>query len=189
VRVLWLVRHARPLVAPGLCYGVTDLPADPTATQDAAAAAAAALPKGLGVRVSGLRRAQQLAAALAELRPDLGPATTDPRLNEMDFGAWEMTPWSLIPREAVDRWTADFPAHRFGGAESAQEVVDRVAEVLGTCVPREGAIWITHAGVIRACQWSCSTGGARLRTASDWPAAAPLPGAWLCLPIPLDRAR
>ena len=33
---LWLVRHARPLVAPGICYGRLDMQADAQATADAA---------------------------------------------------------------------------------------------------------------------------------------------------------
>ena len=33
---LWLLRHAPVLAAPGLCYGRTDLPADPAATHRAA---------------------------------------------------------------------------------------------------------------------------------------------------------
>ncbi len=181
---LWLIRHARPLVAPGLCYGATDLLADPEATRAAAEGAALALPHGLPVRVSGLRRAQQLAEALAALRPDLGAAVVDRRIDEMDFGRWEMTPWAQIPRGAVDAWTAAFGAHRFGGAESAQEVVDRVADALLTVPPPGGAVWITHAGVIRACQWILSTGGARLRTAEDWPATVTAPGGLLRLPLP-----
>ena len=35
---LWLVRHAQPLVAPGVCYGATDMPADVDATSQAAQA-------------------------------------------------------------------------------------------------------------------------------------------------------
>jgi alpha-ribazole phosphatase len=51
-------------------------------------AAAAVLPLGLPVWVSALGRAQALAQTLQRLRPDLGAPTTDPRLNEMDFGQW-----------------------------------------------------------------------------------------------------
>ncbi|MBV8617950.1 MAG: phosphoglycerate kinase, partial [Curvibacter sp.] len=29
---LWLVRHARQLIAPGTCYGRLDVPADPAHT-------------------------------------------------------------------------------------------------------------------------------------------------------------
>ena len=33
---LWLLRHARVTVEAGICYGVSDLPADPIDTQQAA---------------------------------------------------------------------------------------------------------------------------------------------------------
>lgn len=91
---LWLLRHARVELETGLCYGASDVPANAVLTQQAAQAAAALLPPGLPVWVSGLDRAQQLAQALGRLRPDLGEAVIDTRLNEMHFGHWELQPWS-----------------------------------------------------------------------------------------------
>ena len=76
---------------------------------------------GLAERADAITLRQVL-AALAEVTE---PPRPDPRLREMDFGCWEMQPWQGIPREAVDAWTADFARHRFGGRESAQEVIDR----------------------------------------------------------------
>ena len=43
---LWLVRHARVQLAAGLCYGASEVAADPAHTQQVAAALAAALPLG-----------------------------------------------------------------------------------------------------------------------------------------------
>uniref|UniRef100_UPI000A172E13 histidine phosphatase family protein n=1 Tax=Derxia lacustris TaxID=764842 RepID=UPI000A172E13 len=123
---LILARHARPRVEPGLCYGRLDVPADPVATQVAAQALADFVPPGLPVRVSSRLRARQLADALHALRPDLVPQI-DARFDEMDFGCHEGRRWADIPRAAVDAWVADFAWHRFGGVESAQEVVARVA--------------------------------------------------------------
>jgi alpha-ribazole phosphatase len=37
---LWVVRHARPLIAPGVCYGALDVPACPQTIRDAAEALA-----------------------------------------------------------------------------------------------------------------------------------------------------
>ncbi|MCW8168906.1 phosphoglycerate kinase, partial [Verminephrobacter aporrectodeae subsp. tuberculatae] len=61
---LWLVRHAAALVAPGICYGALDLPADATATRSAAARLAAALPSQPRVFHSPLQRCAQLALEL-----------------------------------------------------------------------------------------------------------------------------
>lgn len=170
---LWLLRHAQVLAAPGLCYGVSDLPADPEATRAAAQAAAAILPDGLPVWVSGLVRARHLANALHALRPDLGPPRCDVRLNEMDFGHWEGQAWSNIPRAALDAWTADFAHHRFGGIESTQMVLRRVAaaldEVQGTVGTNGTALWVTHAGVMRALVYLCTHGRHAIPNANEWP--------------------
>lgn len=88
---LWLLRHAPVLAAPGLCYGRTDLPADPAATRRAAETLALQLPRGTVVKTSPLQRCELLALDLQALRPDLA-FKTDARLAEMDFGAWEASP-------------------------------------------------------------------------------------------------
>jgi len=179
---LWLLRHAQVDLEAGLCYGASDVPAHSQATQQAAQAAAACLPTGLPVWVSGLRRAQQLAQALGHLRPDLGQAQADPRLNEMDFGIWELQRWDDIPKAAFEPWLADFAQHRFGGAESTQQVIERVADALHGA-RTSGAhemVWITHAGVIRALQFVLQRGRGPIQSASEWPQAAPAPGGLIC---------
>ena len=177
---LWLLRLAPVALAPGLCYGVSDVAADDDATRVAALAAAASLPAGLAVRVSGLARARQMAAALADLRPDLGPAQRDSRLNEMDFGTFELQPWDAIPREAIDHWVADFAHHRFGGVESTQDVIRRVGQAAASQWAHSGpageALWITHAGVIRAATFIARHGLNRLVEVALWPTEAPSPG-------------
>jgi alpha-ribazole phosphatase len=186
---LWLLRHARVELAPGLCYGATDIAADEAETRLAAQAAAATLPLGLGVRVSGLRRAGQMAEALGALRPDLGPAQRDPRLNEMDFGTFELQPWDAIPRDAIDLWVADFARHRFGGVESTQEVINRVGQALvEPCAlggPAHEVLWITHAGVIRAATYIAQHGLHRQVEVDLWPAVAPPPGGLTCIELHL----
>lgn len=180
---LWLLRHARVTLEAGLCYGASDVPADPDLTRQAAESAATLLPQGLPVRVSGLGRAQQLARALQQLRPDLGAATTDPRLNEMDFGQWELQRWDAIPRVAFDTWMADFAHHRFGGAESTQQIIDRVADAMDELREQSvaEAVWVTHAGVIRAAQFVVTHGRGPIVDASQWPREAPEPGGWMAL--------
>lgn len=178
---LWLLRHARVTLEAGLCYGASDVPADPELTRQAAETAARLLPPAVPLWVSGLGRAQQLAQALCQLRPDLSPPAIDPRLNEMDFGRWELQRWDAIPRGAFDDWMADFAHHRFGGAESTQQIIERVADALdaqrATGAPQ--AVWVTHAGVIRAVEFIATHGRAPIRDAGQWPREAPPPGGWL----------
>ena len=119
---LWLVRHAQPLIAPGVCYGATDVAAAPQATLQAAQALAQTLPKGVAIVSSTLQRCERLAHCLRGLRPDLS-YTTDARLVEMDFGCWEGQRWDAIPQADYDRWMAAFGEHRFGGVIRAASLV------------------------------------------------------------------
>lgn len=176
---LWLARHAAPLIETGICYGSLDIEADTAATLSSARALAAALPQGLPVRVSGLRRAGQLAQALAALRDDLRPVR-DERLNEMDFGAWEGVPWHDISQTDIDAWTRDFAQYRAGGGENVSDVLRRVARALADTAMDDEAIWITHAGVIRAVHYLARHGGGA-PSAASWPVQAPACGEWTLL--------
>jgi alpha-ribazole phosphatase len=184
---LWLLRHARVVLEPGLCYGASDVPADESLTTSAAQAIAPLLPAGLPVRVSDLGRAQQMHRDLLELRPDLGEARTDPRIREMDFGSWELQRWDAVPRPVFDLWMADFAHHRFGGAESVDQLIARVADAIDdtrAAVGGDGAaLWITHAGVIRSVLYLAQHGRRPIAAATEWPKDAPDTGGWLALDL------
>jgi alpha-ribazole phosphatase len=174
---LWLVRHAQPLVAPGVCYGATDVAADQAATLQTARALARVLPSGLLLVSSTLQRCELLAQCLQGLRPDFA-YKTDARLIEMDFGSWEGQRWDAIPQPDVDRWVADFGAHRFGGRESVHEFMQRVAAAWDeTRLAGREAVWITHAGVIRAATL-LAQGVRTVDQAGQWPREAPAFGHW-----------
>ncbi|ALK31637.1 alpha-ribazole phosphatase [Burkholderia plantarii] len=149
-----LIRHPAPAVAAGVCYGATDLPL----AGDAAAAAAELLGRlradGLAVPdeiiTSPLRRCAAVAEALgASLRVAV---RGEPRLREIDFGAWEMRSWDEIGPAALDRWQADLMGAREHGGESAAQFVARVVPAAASLERGAGAppvIGVTHAGVIR----------------------------------------
>jgi len=141
---LYLIRHPAPQVAAGVCYGRTDLPL----AEDVAAAAArivAQLPPHLPVFTSPLQRCRQLADALH-------PAPrSDPRLQEMNFGDWEMMPWDLIQREALDGWAADPLGYAPPQGESVGQMQERVQSFV-TETRRQGlerAALVIHAGVMK----------------------------------------
>jgi alpha-ribazole phosphatase len=184
---LWLLRHARVVLAPGLCYGASDVAADEALTAEAAQAIAPLLPPGLAVRVSDLGRAQQMHRALREQRPDLGEARTDPRIREMNFGTWEQAAWDAVPRQAFDEWMANFALHRFGGAECVHELMTRVSDALDDTRAAVGdggaALWITHAGVIRSAIYLAQHGHCPIVSAAQWPREAPQPGEWMVLEV------
>jgi len=177
---LWLIRHATPLIAPGICYGRLNVPADPAATAAAAQALAAALPPGLPVRCSPLQRCELLAQALQGLRPDLA-YEKDARLAEFDFGTWEGQRWDAIAPAAYDAWTARFAHHHPGGGDSLAAMLQRVQGALHAIEQDEA--WITHAGVARCAQWLRSAPPGVLPSAEQWAAQwdvpAPAFGTWV----------
>ncbi|HEY8356529.1 MAG TPA: histidine phosphatase family protein [Ramlibacter sp.] len=184
---LWLARHARPLVAPGTCYGAGEVMADAAHTLESAALLAQVLPPALPVRTSPRLRCTALADALAQLRPDLHPAP-DARLAEMDFGSWEGRSWDAIGQAAIDTWTADFARHRCGGGESVSDLLARVAQALAeACDGRRDMLWITHAGVARAVR--VLTAPPMALDAAAWPREGPAFGAVECTTLDAQRLR
>ncbi len=184
--MIWLVRHARPLIAPGVCYGALDVPADADATQQAVSGLAQRLPTGATVLVSPLLRCRQLGHALQGLRPDMR-FDTEQRLAEMNFGDWEGQRWDALSPELFDAWTSDFWRHRVGGGECVAEFMGRVGEVwdaaMAASVADVAQVWLTHAGVIRAARLIAS-GQREVRSAADWPATAPGFGQCWCYQEP-----
>ena len=143
---LILVRHPRPLVAEGLCYGRSDMPVDPDElVRVCAALQASGLPGNVPVFSSPLHRCAALARRLS------ANVFFDARLAEMDFGDWELRSWNDIPRGEVDAWAADLPHYRPGGGESVLDVTRRVAGALADIRQHGGerAVVICHAGTMR----------------------------------------
>ncbi|MBI2307993.1 MAG: histidine phosphatase family protein [Rhodocyclales bacterium] len=154
---VFLIRHPRPQVAPGICYGQLDLPALDVDTT--AAALRAQLPAGLPLIASPLQRCRVLAEALH-------PAPRFvPGLMEMHFGDWEGKRWDEIGIAALDAWAADLLHHAPPGGESAAMLQARAVACLDA-LAAEGlpaCIVVTHAGVMRA-----ALGYARGLPAAEW---------------------
>ena len=168
--ILHLIRHPPPVVAPGVCYGQLDIPAENAGA--AAARLQAGLPTGLPVWSSPLRRCREL-AELLHPQP-----TIDARLAEMNFGDWEGRQWDEIPRTELDAWAADVVGYVPPGGESPRAVQQRALDfVAGLTVPE--AIVVTHAGVIRVLL-------ARLRDIppAEWPQLAFAYGSLTTVEIP-----
>jgi alpha-ribazole phosphatase len=166
---LLLVRHPRTAAADGLCYGRTDLPALRQTTRTVAARVAPRLPADVALTCSPLSRCTALAQVLTELRPG-SRVVIDARLAEMDFGAWEAHRWADIDHDELDAWTRGFAHTRAGGGgESTGDFLRRVGSAFDAW--RSGgrdAVWITHAGVIRAA-WLLNAGSRAVERADQWP--------------------
>ncbi len=156
MRRLFLIRHPRPAVAPGLCYGRADIGLARPAEEEADRLRRL-LPANAALFSSPLRRCRLLAEALC---PD---ARFDDRLREMDFGDWELQPWSQIDRGFLDAWARDPLTFTPPGGENAQDLRARVTAFFDDVKRqrRREVIVLAHGGVLRAAA-SVLTG------ASDW---------------------
>jgi alpha-ribazole phosphatase len=142
---LHLVRHLAPTVAPGICYGGTDLAVARTVHEQMLPQLLAHLPAGAPLYSSPLRRCTQLAGALG------GAVHFDTRLAELNFGSWEMREWEQIPRAEVDAWAEDVVMYRPGGADSVYEMALRVDAFYAELMLQAHAecIVVCHAGTMR----------------------------------------
>lgn len=99
--VVVLIRHPAPDGADGICYGRTELALrDPT--EPARLAAALSGPRPATLWSSPSRRCLGLARRLGA--PHRRAPRQDPRLLELDFGAWEARAWDDLPRDRLDSW-------------------------------------------------------------------------------------
>ncbi len=139
---LHLIRHPRPDVAPGVCYGQTDL-----GLAESAAAVAARLrpllPESFALHASPLARARLLA-------DELGHPALDARLKEIHFGDWEGRRFDDIGR-AIDDWVADPLGFRAPGGESAREMSARVLHWLADvhAASPTAVVVVAHGGPLR----------------------------------------
>lgn len=166
---LILLRHSKPVGADGLCYGRTDLLPDDSFDAQIARLRTE-LPPVCRILSSPLTRCRMMAEALGT-HLDLAPIL-DPRLVEMDFGAWEGLAWDAIPRAELDAWAADFLHARPHGGESVAQLGARTAAALTEAAQGETpALVVAHAGIIKAALvaagdpkgWHVETGFAQWR--------------------------
>lgn len=144
---LILIRHTRPNVAEGLCYGQMDVGLADTFAEEAARVLAA-LPGIRRVVSSPLQRCMALARYIAAAK-EL-PLDIDERLMEMNFGAWQGRYWSDVPKSDLDAWSEDFLHARPHGGESVAMFRNRVSAALADwSARRERIAIVTHAGVIK----------------------------------------
>ena len=144
-----LIRHPPARIAAGLCYGRLDLGLAPGAAERVTALAAAlrAFP-ARRIWTSPARRCAEPAAMLGAAL-ELAPVA-DPRLLELDFGAWEGLAWDAVPRAALDRWAADPLGFAPPGGESGAALITRVRGFAATLRARgEDCVVVAHGGPLR----------------------------------------
>ncbi len=143
--VLYLVRHLRPTIDSGICYGWTDVPAQVDA--NAATDIAHKLGEVRALHSSSLTRCANLARALGG-QLNLEVVVND-ALKELNFGQWEMKTWDDIGAQAIDDWIASGYEATHSG-ESLTEFDARVERWAREQNPQLDIAVVTHAGVIRS---------------------------------------
>ena len=144
-----LIRHAAPLIAPGICYGRLDIAADPAAAEAVCRRATGRPATGVTrVWTSPARRCRDLANAIG--LPLAVPVTVDPRLQELDFGAWEGKSWDDVARAELDAWAAAPLAFAPPGGESGSMLTARVHDFYtGLRRDRRNCIVVSHGGPLK----------------------------------------
>lgn len=137
---LYLVRHTRPAIAKGLCYGQMDIPLAESFEQEASLIREALAPYAFTkVFTSPLKRCALLAKAL-NLQ-----AQPDPRLMEMHFGDWEGKAWDTIfttPEGKI--WFDNYITAPCPHGESFTDLMNRVQSFLAELLPTPDRVFTEH---------------------------------------------
>jgi alpha-ribazole phosphatase len=127
VRLL-LIRHPKPVIEPGICYGQLDLAAD---TDDLIRVVQllGERRKPIACASSPLIRAHHLALGMEKTHA-WPSASLHRDLMEMSFGEWENRNWKEIERAQVDAWAANMVGYAPPGGESVTTLATRSANAL-----------------------------------------------------------
>ncbi len=145
---IYLVRHTRVAVAPGICYGQSDVACTTQFEEEVGQ-----VRQKLGnladylVYSSPLKRCTCLAEKLS------ANFVMDNRLLELHFGDWEMQAWSSLEGPQLGQWMADFVNVPPPNGESYRDLYQRCEEFLGEVSGKhqdQKLVLVTHGGVIRA---------------------------------------
>lgn len=143
----YLIRHTAVDVPQGVCYGQTDVPLKASFEQEAKAVAKQlSLIKFDAVFTSPLTRCVKLTHYCG-----FADAVIDDRLQELNFGDWEMQPWDAIQDPHLDTWYKDYITVRTTGGESFNDLHRRFCDFIDDlpCGLEQVAIF-THGGVINS---------------------------------------
>jgi alpha-ribazole phosphatase len=116
------IRHPKPVIEPGICYGQLDIRADELDMQRVVEKLKH-LPKPIACASSPLIRAHHL--ALGMQTHGWPSPIIHPDLMEMSFGDWENRAWKDIPREQIDGWAADTLNFAAPNGESVHRLANR----------------------------------------------------------------
>jgi alpha-ribazole phosphatase len=147
---LLLVRHLKPLIESGICYGASDVPAEQSQTSHERLIKALSvynLDKNTKIYTSPLTRCVQLSKTLRQTF-HFNELNICAELAELNFGDWEMQKWDDIDRSQIDAWANDLMAFQFPNGESALIMRSRIKRWLSV-LPKHDCVVVCHGGTIR----------------------------------------
>src|SRR6185295_2585956 len=119
---VYLIRHTKPKIEKGICYGQSDIDVTETFLEEAAIIKSVLPETILHISSSPLSRCRKLAE---HLFPEQS-INYENNLQEIHCGEWEMQHWDAIPKEVIDPWMADFVNIQIPGGESYVQLHARV---------------------------------------------------------------
>lgn len=145
--MIYLIRHTKPNVKMGTCYGWTDLDVDISFDKELNIIKSKAGDlDSYKFYSSPLMRCSKLAEALS----NGNTVNFDDRLKELNFGKWEGLEWDKIPEDEMSKWGADYINNTVPEGESYSEMLKRVKDFWDTVNINEDIVIVAHDGVIRA---------------------------------------
>ncbi len=144
--VHYLIRHTKPQIESGVCYGQSDIELQKSFEKKFNFVKAALPKKVMPIFTSPLKRCLELAQFLNHQK-----LSVEPRLKELDFGAWEMKKWDEIPKEEIDPWYGDYINVSPPKGESFLSLYERVKDFYENVLAKQdkSCVVVAHGGPIR----------------------------------------
>lgn len=142
-----LIRHTKVNNPASVCYGQSDIElASSFENEKDSILSKLTLTDQFTIYSSPAQRCTRLAQSIASTYK------IDTRLQEVNFGDWENTPWQDIPQLQLKPWMEDFVTIKPPNGESFIDLHTRVKEFIAELQQNklDKVILITHAGVIRS---------------------------------------
>lgn len=147
---IYLIRHTAPEIEKGICYGQADIPLKETFQEEATVVLQGIHTPIEKVFTSPSSRCSQLAGLIRDKFQI--PMILDTRLQELNFGEWELKPWDAIDPLQLKHWMDDYVTTPATGGESYHDLFRRVQQFWNEITegPYNSVAVVTHHGVIKS---------------------------------------
>lgn len=142
----YLIRHTRPEISQGTCYGQTDIDIKDNFEKKFKAVKNLLPSKNMPVYSSPLKRCLKLAKFLCPKT-----VSVDSRLKEINFGNWELKKWEEIPKDEIEPWYEDYIHVSPPCGESFESLYERVKDFYENTLSKQSGpcIVVAHGGPLR----------------------------------------